>query len=74
VAALPGAASAFRPYPGRPGKHVADMYALARMMLARDGVSRVHGGEHCTATERERFYSYRRDGVTGRQASLIWLK
>jgi hypothetical protein len=74
VAALPGAASAFKPYPGRPGKHLADMYALARMMLARDGITRVHGGEHCTATERERFYSYRRDGVTGRQASLIWLK
>lgn len=74
VAALPGAASAFKPYPGRPAKHLADMYALARLMLARDGVTRVHGGDHCTATERERFYSYRRDGVTGRQASLIWLK
>jgi copper oxidase (laccase) domain-containing protein len=44
------------------------------MMLARDGVTSVFGGQHCTATERERFYSYRRDGVTGRQASLIWLK
>jgi YfiH family protein len=73
-AALPGAGAAFVPYPGRPGKHLADMFALARMMLARDGVTQVHGGGHCTATERERFYSYRRDGVTGRQASLIWLK
>jgi copper oxidase (laccase) domain-containing protein len=44
------------------------------MMLARDGVTRVSGGERCTATERDHFYSYRRDGVTGRQASLIWLK
>jgi YfiH family protein len=67
-------AGAFRPYPDRPGKYLADMFALARLMLARDGVTQVHGGQHCTATERERFYSYRRDGVTGRQASLIWLK
>lgn len=43
-------------------------------MLARDGVTSVAGGERCTATETDRFYSYRRDGVTGRQASLIWLK
>lgn len=66
--------AAFVPYPGRPGKYLADMYALARLFLARDGVLRVSGGTHCTATERERFYSYRRDGVTGRQATLIWLK
>jgi YfiH family protein len=74
TAALPGAAAAFKPFPGRPGKYLADMFALARMMLARDGVTSVFGGQQCTATERERFYSYRRDGVTGRQASLIWLK
>jgi YfiH family protein len=74
AAVLPGAAPAFTPYPGRPGKFLADMPSLARAMLARDGVTLVHGGGHCTATERERFYSYRRDGVTGRQASLIWLK
>lgn len=76
LAAVPGEATraAFAPYPGRPGKYLADMGALARLMLARDGVTRVHGGGHCTATERERFYSYRRDRITGRQASLIWLK
>lgn len=74
-AALPGAATdAFRPYPGRPGKYLADMNLLARRTLARDGVTRVHGGTRCTATEADWFYSYRRDGVTGRQASLIWLK
>jgi YfiH family protein len=74
AAALPGAASAFIPYPGRVGKYLADIPSLARAMLARDGVTLVHGGGHCTATERERFYSYRRDGVTGRQASVIWLR
>lgn len=64
----------FAPIEGRPGKYLADMCSLARCLLARDGVTRVHGGDRCTATEREHFYSYRRDGVTGRQASLIWLK
>lgn len=74
--ALPGVdvGFAFAPHPERAGKYLADMYGLARSMLARDGVDSVAGGEHCTATEVDRFYSYRRDGVTGRQASLIWLK
>jgi YfiH family protein len=66
--------AAFAPFEGRPGKYLADMNALARLLLARDGVTKVWGGDHCTASERNRFYSYRRDGVTGRQASLIWLK
>lgn len=76
VAALPGdaARACFSDYPGRPGKYLADMFALARLMLAQDGVERVHGGGLCTASAAERFYSYRRDGVTGRQASLIWIK
>jgi YfiH family protein len=75
--ALPdgGAEEGFRAYPGREGKYLADMTLLARRLLARDGVTRVHGGERCTFTERDRFYSYRRDGAgSGRQASLIWIK
>lgn len=76
VAAIPGEAThaCFRDYPDRPGKYLADMFTLARLVLARDGVERVHGGGLCTASAPERFYSYRRDGVTGRQASLIWIK
>lgn len=76
VATIPGEATGacFRDYPDRPGKYLADMFTLARRMLARDGVERVHGGGLCTASAPERFYSYRRDGVTGRQASLIWIK
>lgn len=66
--------AAFRPYPGRERKYLADIYALARIFLARDGVSDVAGGTYCTASETGRFYSYRREGVTGRQVSLIWLK
>jgi hypothetical protein len=81
-AALPGQVDdAFRPASfdaagqatARPEKYFADIYLLARRMLARAGVTRVHGGGRCTATETDWFYSYRRDGVTGRQASLIWL-
>lgn len=65
----------FRPYPGRPGKYLADMVLLARRLLARAGVKRVAGGDRCTVTERDWFYSYRRDGSgSGRQASLIWIK
>jgi YfiH family protein len=74
-AALPDGAvdAGFRPYPGREGKYLADMPLLARRLLAREGVSRVHGGERCTFTEADCFYSYRRDGAgSGRQASLIW--
>ena len=55
------------------GKWLADIYGLARQRLARKGLTRVYGGAHCTFTEAERFFSYRRDGQTGRMASLIWL-
>ncbi|NHZ80368.1 peptidoglycan editing factor PgeF [Massilia sp. CCM 8695] len=64
----------FVPFPGRPGKYLADIYGLARIMLARDRVTDVSGGSYCTASEPGRFYSYRRDQVTGRHASLIWIK
>lgn len=60
--------------PGKPGKFHADLYALARQRLARSGVVKVYGGGYCTYTERERFFSYRRDGATGRMASLIWME
>lgn len=66
--------AAFQPYPGRDGKFLANIYALARVFMARDGVTRVFGGTFCTASEANRFFSYRRDQVTGRQASLIWIK
>jgi YfiH family protein len=60
--------------PGKPGKFYADLYALARQRHAQSGVARIYGGACCTYTERERFYSYRRDGATGRMASLIWME
>lgn len=51
----------------------ADLYALARVRLAAAGVAEVYGGGLCTHSDAENFFSYRRDGVTGRMASLIWL-
>ena len=54
------------------GKWLADIYQLARVELAAIGITKVYGGTHCTFTEHERFYSYRRDTQTGRMATLIW--
>lgn len=59
--------------PGRRGHCFADIYRLARLELGRLGVVDVYGGGRCTFSEATAFYSYRRDGVTGRMASLIWL-
>ena len=53
-------------------KYMADIYLLARQQLAQLGVVKMYGGEHCTVTEKLLFFSYRRDGQTGRMASLIW--
>lgn len=76
---------AFQPYQRRqtevifqtasnsPG-YLADLPALARLRLRRVGVHGVFGGTRCTVREPHYFYSYRRDGVTGRMASLIWLQ
>ena len=58
--------------PTRPGHYQLDLYAVARMQLADLGVSQVYGGDYCSYRQAEYFYSYRRDGVTGRMASLIW--
>lgn len=55
-----------------PGKYRADLYALARRRLARAGVMYVFGQATCTSADPARFYSYRRDGRTGRMASLVW--
>lgn len=55
------------------GQWHADLYALARRRLQAQGVNAIYGGNLCTLRAPERFYSYRRDGVTGRMASLLWL-
>ncbi|MGH8659163.1 MAG: peptidoglycan editing factor PgeF [Gammaproteobacteria bacterium] len=57
----------------RAGHWFFDLYAAARTLLASGGVEAVYGGAFCTYAEPERFFSYRRDGVTGRMASFIWI-
>ena len=58
----------------KPGKYMADLYAIARAELKRSGCSSVSGGEHCTYTESGLFHSHRRDGTkSGRMATVAWL-
>lgn len=66
-----GTQAAFAPAPG--GKWLADLECLARRRLAAAGIQAVYGGGQCTAAQPERFFSHRRDGVSGRQGSFIWL-
>lgn len=66
------AADAFAAH-GAQGKYHADIYLLARQRLAALGVTRIFGGNHCTYHQKDRFFSYRRDGVTGRMGTFIWL-
>lgn len=54
------------------GKYMADIYQLARIELNSIGIQKIYGGDFCTMTDESRFFSYRRDGQTGRMASLIW--
>jgi polyphenol oxidase len=56
-----------------PDKWLADLFLLARRRLAHAGVSEVHGGGLCTFTQAQRFFSHRRDKVSGRMAAFIWL-
>jgi YfiH family protein len=71
LAADPAAGTAF--HPSAAGRWLADLYALARTRLAAAGVVAVYGGGECTHGDAARFFSYRRDGVTGRMACGIWL-
>ncbi|HZX30235.1 MAG TPA: peptidoglycan editing factor PgeF [Rhodocyclaceae bacterium] len=72
VAHDPLAAAAF--VPGAPGKWLADICLLARQRLVALGIHDVWGGGQCTVADSDRFFSYRRDGVTGRMGTFIWLE
>ena len=67
----PGAEAAFEV--NARGRYLADLTGLARRRLERLGIERIYGGGECTYTDGDRYFSYRRDGKTGRQATLIWL-
>ena len=72
LAVDPAASYAFHPH--KPDKWLADLFVLARQRLARAGVSNVYGGGQCTYSNPARFFSHRRDKVSGRMAALIWLE
>jgi hypothetical protein len=57
----------------RSGHWFADMQKLVRLQLISSGVQEIHGGQYCTYADNQHFFSYRRDGITGRIASLIWM-
>jgi hypothetical protein len=71
ITADPGTALSFRA--GHGDRWWADLYRLARRRLEMVGVTAVFGGGYCTYSDPDRFFSFRRDGTTGRMASLIWL-
>ncbi len=68
----PAANTAFVPTGIGRGKWYMDIYRLARQRLQALGLNAIYGGNHCSYRQQEQFYSYRRDGITGRMASLIW--
>jgi copper oxidase (laccase) domain-containing protein len=67
------AASAFFSHPRDDAKWFADLFILARQRLAKAGIDQIYGGGQCTFSDSSRFFSYRRDGTTGRMAALICL-
>jgi YfiH family protein len=71
LAGDPGAQAAFAP--NARGRFMADLELLARRRLAAAGIDRIYGGGQCTFSDPARYFSHRRDAVTGRQAALIWL-
>ena len=66
-------AQCFVPVKEKNNKWLADIYQLARLRLSLIGVENFSGGNYCTYREKEKFFSFRRDGKTGRMASLIWI-
>ena len=74
VADMPEAETAFIVSPSHSDRWLADIYQLARLRLQRAGVTAIYGGDFCTFSDADRFYSYRREAVTGRMASLIWIE
>lgn len=74
VAKDPLAKQAFIADPNAQGKYLGNLYQLATQRLNALGITKISGGEHCTYSEKDHFFSYRREGKTGRMASLVWFE
>ncbi len=74
IAHDPAAKGIFAPIEIEQGKWHMDIYRLAWQRLQALGLSAVYGGNQCSYRQQEKFYSYRRDGITGRMASVIWME
>ena len=71
VCSAPQASSAFQPTDEQ--HYLANIYLLAKQRLNSNGISAIYGGQLCTVSDSQQFFSYRREGVTGRMATMIWL-
>ncbi|MDO4431507.1 MAG: peptidoglycan editing factor PgeF [Lonepinella koalarum] len=74
IAKDPQAIQAFQADLNNVGKYYGDLYLLATQRLNKLGITQISGGEYCTYSDHERFFSYRREGKTGRMATLIWFE
>ncbi|QIW16374.1 multi-copper polyphenol oxidoreductase [Pasteurellaceae bacterium RH1A] len=70
----PEAIKAFRPDPRASGKFLGNLYQIAQQRLNKLGIQQISGGDYCTYTDTQRFFSYRKEGKTGRMATLIWFE
>ncbi|OOF59584.1 peptidoglycan editing factor PgeF [Rodentibacter genomosp. 2] len=70
----PIAETAFRTDSSLQSKYLGNLYQIARQRLNKLGITEISGGDHCTFNEKDLFFSYRRDGKTGRMASVIWFE
>lgn len=68
------ASLAFRPINSMPTKYLANLYLLAKQRLQKLGITQIYGGDFCTYSQNDLFYSYRREKQTGRMASIIWFE
>ena len=65
---------AFKLIDAKQQKYLADLYMIAKQRLKSIGITQIYGGNYCTYTERDLFYSYRRENKTGRMATMIWFE
>ncbi|MBF0264075.1 MAG: peptidoglycan editing factor PgeF [Gammaproteobacteria bacterium] len=70
----PKSIDAFKSINNKPDKFLCDLYQISRLILNHLGVTQIYSENFCTYADKENFYSYRRDGQTGRMASLIWME